>query len=282
MHFEFSRLRFNFTAKESVRFPAGTPANILRGAFGSILRSLDSGAYARIFEPSAAAAGPSGLADWPRPFVFPASHLDGQTIAPGSPFYFDVNLFHRDPSVVDYFVRAFRKLPDEGLGQERGRAGLDGVDQTQSSVDLAPENRKIEKVAVRFITPTELKSGQQIADRPEFGILIARIRDRLSTLRSLYGAGSLDMDFAEFGRRAGLVEMTFCDAVPVHVMRVSSRTGQRHPLGGFIGMAEYEGELREFVPFLRAAQFSGVGRQTTWGKGQIEIIEEGELNEQHL
>jgi hypothetical protein len=38
-----------------------------------------------------------------------------------------------------------------------------------------------------------------------------------------------------------------------------------------MGEAQYEGDLAEFVPFLEAAQFTGVGRQTVWGKGQIEV-----------
>ena len=38
-----------------------------------------------------------------------------------------------------------------------------------------------------------------------------------------------------------------------------------------MGGAAYEGELDEFMPFLRAAKWTGVGRQTVWGKGEIEI-----------
>ena len=40
-------------------------------------------------------------------------------------------------------------------------------------------------------------------------------------------------------------------------------------LGGFVGEAEYEGDLTEFVPYLRAAHWTGVGRQTAWGKGAL-------------
>jgi len=53
--------------------------------------------------------------------------------------------------------------------------------------------------------------------------------------------------------------------------RRSAKTGERHPLGGFVGEAEYEGELGEFLPYLRAARWVGVGRQTVWGKGVIEF-----------
>jgi CRISPR/Cas system endoribonuclease Cas6 (RAMP superfamily) len=55
------------------------------------------------------------------------------------------------------------------------------------------------------------------------------------------------------------------------VDRLSSRTGQRHPLGGFVGEAEYEGELGEFLPYLRLGKWVGVGRQTVWGKGELEL-----------
>jgi len=59
----------------------------------------------------------------------------------------------------------------------------------------------------------------------------------------------------------------------VEVHRQSSRTGQVHSIGGFVGEAEYEGELSEFLPYLRAAKWTGVGRQTVWGKGEVNCQE---------
>ena len=118
---------------------------------------------------------------------------------------------------------------------------------------------------MRFLTATELKG----AERPEFGILLARIRDRVSTLRELYGEGPLAIDFKALGERASLVSMTRCELVPVAAERISRGTGQRHSLGGFTGLAEYEGDLAEFVPYLEIARWTGVGRQTVWGKGEI-------------
>ncbi|HZT37757.1 MAG TPA: CRISPR system precrRNA processing endoribonuclease RAMP protein Cas6 [Bryobacteraceae bacterium] len=257
--------------------------------------------YARTFEPTAMGAGPSGLADLPRPFVFRAKHLDGRTAQAGTRFHFDVNLFQvRDPP-IPYFVLAFAQLAREGLGPGRGRAVLERVEQLHvdggppteifdgrrlqdavrpSVLSLAPADEPISGVRVRFLTPTELKSEQELARQPEFGALMARIRDRLSTLSALYGAGALKMDFASFGRRAAAVRLVHCDLELVEAQRLSRRTGRRHPLGGFVGVAAYEGELREFVPFLQAARFSGVGRQTTWGKGELDIqVRKGGLTE---
>ena len=53
--------------------------------------------------------------------------------------------------------------------------------------------------------------------------------------------------------------------------RLSSRTGQSHSIGGFVGIAEHEGELAEFIPYLEAGRWTGVGRQSVWGKGEFSI-----------
>ncbi len=310
MSFELMAFRLEFVARDAVYFPPGKSGNVVRGAFGTIFRHLvcldqchDSRnceeratcAYARIFEPVAVAAeGPSGLHDWPRPFVFRAAHLDGETIDPGKPFHFDVHLFDlKDPAIV-YFVLAFAQIVKEGIGPRRGRAALVRASQLDAAgriaaqiyngqtftnqqlpppirLDLNSRDESISKVQVRFATPTELKHGQLLATRPEFPVLFGRIRDRLSTLRALYGSGPLPIDFKALGERAAQVKMTGANLRFSDAERRSARTGERHPLGGFVGEVQYEGELAEFMPYLRAARWVGVGRQTVWGKGVLEV-----------
>jgi hypothetical protein len=301
-------LRFSFVARESIYFPTGKSGNILRGAFGAIFRRIAcvpqcqdvrsclraSCPYAHMFEPSSLANGPSGLADWPRPFVFRATHLDGCTLAFGASFHFDLNLFDTRTPAIAYLVLAFAQLAHEGLGPGRRKVELVSVYQLDEAaqpsaliydsaaatvrqnaplqqLDLDSHGGPVQKVRVEFLTPTELKSGQNVASKPEFGILAARIRDRISTLRQLYGAGPLDIDFRAFGERANRIRMIRCDIRQVDVRRQSSRTGQIHSIGGFVGEAEYEGDLTEFVPYLNVGRFTGVGRQTVWGKGEIGI-----------
>jgi hypothetical protein len=99
--------------------------------------------------------------------------------------------------------------------------------------------------------------------------LLARARDRVSTLRSLYGAGPLEIDFRGLVERAQSVRTVRSEFRRVAIERRSSRTKQRHGIGGFVGFAEYEGNLAEFLPYLEAAQWTGVGRHCTWGNGQI-------------
>ena len=149
----------------------------------------DSCPYAKIFEPthgtSEQTSSPSGLADWPRPFVFRARHLDGLAIAPGQPFHFDLHVFSLDPEILAYFILTFAALAREGLGPGRGKAELKRVTRllpeqviyeqsTQMissaiapvSLDLTPIVDAQNRIRVDFVSPTELKHEHRIATAP--------------------------------------------------------------------------------------------------------------------
>ena len=270
MTFPFRRRRFHFRAADAIAFP-GPAANVLRGGFGTVLRAADPAAFARLFAPRGTGV-PSGFADPPRPFLFRAAHLDGCRIAPGGTFHCDVHLFDLRDSTSACVSGALEELARLGLGPGRGRAALDSVEDLPApAIDLdLPEPASA--LRIRFLTATELKIGAALAPEPAFPVLFSRLRDRLSTLRALYGPGPLAIDFRALAARAAAVRMTRCALEHVRAARHSSRTGQTHPLGGFVGEADYEGALAEFVPYLRAGQWTGVGRQTVWGKGALEVV----------
>jgi hypothetical protein len=302
VQFEFYRLRFHFQAIDSLWFAPGEAANAVRGAFGYALRAVacrcgarthDAGcAYARIFEPRPPGrTGPSGFAERPRPFVFRTSRLSGAFLAQ-SPFSFDLHLFDLYDPPLEYLVEAMALMAERGLA--RRQAKLISVEQFDANdgrlgrvwdgkktapllepvpVSLEANGGTAACLRVRFLTPTELKSGGEPAAQPDFPVLFARIRNRLSLLRALYGPGPLDIDFRGAGERAANIQMTRCVIQTEYASRRSSRTGQLHSLGGFTGEAEYSGDVAEFLPFLRAARWTGVGRQTVWGKGEIEVVE---------
>ncbi|MCC6263170.1 MAG: CRISPR system precrRNA processing endoribonuclease RAMP protein Cas6 [Bryobacterales bacterium] len=133
------------------------------------------------------------------------------------------------------------------------------------------------RLRVQFLTPTELKHEGRIVETPDAPVLIARIFDRISALVMIYGDEHAEPDAAQRTRRelleaASRLRLARTALSMVEAERVSSRTGQKHGLEGFVGEAEYEGPcdaLRHVTPWLRAAAFTGVGRQTVWGKGEI-------------
>ena len=258
MNFRLQRVRFQLEALRPVAFPIPA-SNKLRGAIGAVMRERGDGSYEEFFAP-VSMHGPSGLSDPPRPFVLRPEELNGRQFAAGERFEFVVHLF------AAQWLDALR----EAVGGIAGTS-LVACEVEEIVLPLVAREDPVRRVRVEFLTPVELKSAGKTIDRPEFGALLPRVRDRISTLRQRYGEGPVEMDFAGFGERAAKVVMTECRFERVEALRKSAATGQVHPLGGFIGDAVYEGELGEFLPWLRAAEWTGVGRQTSWGKGQVRV-----------
>jgi hypothetical protein len=264
--FRFLLLRFHFRALDAVRFPALKSGNTIRGAFGAALKTVASAEQWRVgFSPRGALAPP-------RPFILRTSHLDDATFHPGDAFHFDLHLFDLRTPWLAVLKEAFAVMAARGIGIGRGRAELASVDESECVISLEPAATPIDRLTLHFVTPTELKSANEIAAQPEFSILFARIRDRLDALRTAYGDGPLDIDFLALGERAGSIRMVRCVIEWEHIQRRSSRTGQVHPIGGLTGEVEYAGELAEFLPWLRAAHWIGVGRHTGWGNGDVRVV----------
>jgi hypothetical protein len=257
--FRLEVLRFTFEAREPVSFAPGAAANSFRGAFGHILRTVASAEeYARWFEPPAH-GGPSGFADPPRPFVIRAHQLDGRSFAAGERLYVDVHAFL--PGGAGVFERVFR---------ERERLRLVRTECRDVAVPLVGEETR-DGLTLAFRTPTELKSGGAVLREAPFEVVVARAADRVGELARLYGGGELAIDHRGVRERARAVRVVESALEWESRSRTSSRTGQTHPVGGFVGWVRYEGACGEFVNLLRAAYWTGIGRQTVWGTGVVEV-----------
>lgn len=282
---------------QDIEWRAGEPANRIRGGLGLALHRLGcdpdctdkddcaSGRdclYGQIFAPTSN-NGPSGYQNPPRPFVLRAGHLEGKRIRRGERFAFGLHLFDLNPGVMEALCLALAELAADVrleavdaldlAGQSRGLIWRDRVFAARRpealELDLSPQE-EVGAVEVAFRTPTEVR-GWEDGRRPEFGPLLARLRDRVSTLRGFYGEGPLELDFRGMGERARSVRLVEAEMQRAEAVRRSGRTQQRHPLGGWTGRAKYAGNLGEFWPWLKAGEITGVGHQTVWGKGEMGV-----------
>lgn len=274
--------------------------------------------YEQIFAPIARTQTPSGFRDLPRPLVFRATHLDGRTFPAGARFHIDVHTFDARPQTAASLCLAFAHLATHGLGPRRGRAelsaaftlGLHGTPQQSLLYGAEPsafppplaisllaapghltEWSASSTLRVHFLTPTELKHEGRLADRPEAPILLARAFDRLESLVRFYGTSpaaspTAHSPLAAPSQRSALLSAAASLRIAQlclrhsHAERQSSRTGQTHPLDGFVGSVDFQGPtdaIAAIRPWLVAAAFAGVGRQTVWGKGAIHVEETGSV-----
>ena len=250
--------------------------------------------YGHLFEPPAAVVGPSGYKDAPRPFVFRPRSLEERPVAAGSILTLDIHLFDLDPARPEQLTSALARWAVDGLGPSYGSAelalaeqiGLDGsvsrviFDGRESFaagpaqiVPLAAQpGPPLRELTVEFLSPTELKGEEFSVKSPGFGPLFGRALERVSTLARLYNGQAPEVDFRGLIADARAVSVAEWSMRPLQRQRVSANTGDRHSLGGLVGRVRYTGdELRPFLPWLEAAVWTGVGRQTVWGKGEIRI-----------
>ncbi len=140
-------------------------------------------------------------------------------------------------------------------------------------------------VVLRFLTPTFLKTGSgveasgrripatEVRDRPPFGVIVRRLRDRISSLCAFFGEPWHYPNFAALGRQADAVELIDSQTVWLTRKRLSTRTGMSHELSGFIGSATYRFRDAEtqatFLPLLKIGEYVHVGKHAPWGNGKI-------------
>jgi hypothetical protein len=310
----FVRYRLRLVPRAPLVLPAYGRGAILRGAFGITLRglvchdmALECRAcplhlhcpYPLIFEPAPPEGGDrlSNYTDIPRPFVFDPPSDERAEFRPGETVEFGMTIVGGASRLAPYFVTAFRKLADDGLGPRRARFDLVEVvalgpasgetivyRNTEPLIRIAaaavraddllqPGDEGRTRLALRFSTPMDLRDGGVPVRSPQFGSLIRRLRDRASSLAAFFGDRPLQLDFKGVSELADTVRLVQDRTRVVIVNRRSSKTGHRHDIGGFEGEATYEGEaIGRLMALVRVGEVLHVGKHAAFGNGRMEVV----------
>jgi hypothetical protein len=240
--------------------------------------------------------------DIPRPFIIKPPLETKEIYAPGERLSFDVVLVGKVKDYLPYFIVTFKELSQTGLG--RGRAPLDmvavahvGRDGAETAVysngtnlvqppkeaiswaDLcASDGSKngasdARRVTLRFLTPTMLVADGAPVQRPAFGPIAKRLRDRINALAYFYCGKGLEIDFKGFGSDADKIAAVTDLTRWVESARYSRRRDVAHDLSGFVGEVSFEGDLGKFMPYLKLGEYLHVGKNAVFGNGWYEIAE---------
>ena len=293
-------LEFVLQAKDAVHFPAGKATNIIRGALGYALRrTAGPDLYSHIFEGETGGARPSGYQEAPRPFVLRWNDWGDMTYQRGQQFAVRLHVFDSSTDVLAELIQAFAILGPEGLGQERARVELVRIRQPLGeagrSIDLwrsgaadVDEPRCISvplgscdaprRIKVTYDSPTEIKEGGRVLKQIPFAPLFLRAHERVLFFVRHYAMENPEQIEAAIREESDAIIDDARQIRTVHetlgrveLSRYSTNTGQTHPLSGFYGESEFEGDFTRLWNWLKAAEWTGVGRQTVWGKGAIRV-----------
>jgi hypothetical protein len=247
--------------------------------------------------------------DAPRPFVIEPPGLHTEEDLNQEELSFRIVLFGTAVSESALFLSTLIRLCKEGIGRNRTPLDMVqviaehpqgdeivlvgteseihspsryytlsdfGFDSNKILVDEAP------LLTIHFTSPLLLKAGsgvlpngnrveaREVRELPAFGVLISRLRDRLSSLSTFFGDKWL-VDFRAIGERASQISIHQSKTVWLTRSRRSTRTGQAHEISGLVGHTTYrfgsQSELDFFLPLLRIGELIHVGKNAPWGNG---------------
>lgn len=106
-------------------------------------------------------------------------------------------------------------------------------------------------------------------EKPEFHILIRNLLRRIAHLSYFHcGGDPLQFDFTGAISRATKIVAKEEKLQWYDWERYSARQDTRMKLGGFVGNIIFEGDLNEFIPYLKAGEFVHIGKGTSFGLGK--------------
>jgi hypothetical protein len=258
-------------------------------------------AYGKVFEtsPNGQEGGFMGGYDQvPRPYLI-ETPLERQTeYEPGEMITVRLKLFGQAVDYAPIFITTFRELGKEGIGTGRrsyrllhaeseGLNGytrtvyLDGAEQFHAPViftgeDIRNFSRKVDverknRATVFFDTPVRVKWQGRYTSDPMFHLIIRNLVRRGTGLLRFHHGVEIEGDVRGLIQRAERVRMVRQEVRWMDQSRYSARQDTKMKLGGFVGWAQYEGDLEEFLPWLRLGEVIHVGKNTVFDLGRIRV-----------
>ncbi len=257
--------------------------------------------YAQVFEPPK----PEQVKDRTKdgavshPFVIEPPSTRQTRFEPGESFEFNLLLFGESNQSLPYFIYAFDRMGQYGMGKRlAGSAGTFKIESVSWNGDILYTDKEkklilpelMEHLSVSPVgiqsddtleltlvlkTPLRLKYKNQLkADLP-FKVLVSAMLRRLSSLMEQFGCGEPALDYKGLVFRANNVRTVSSDITWIDWRRYSNRQEQSMLMGGMIGAVTFEGQIAEYLPLLRFCEKVHVGKQTSFGLGQLEITAMG-------
>lgn len=306
---EICRLELKMTAVDKIELPEFA-GSTLRGAFGNILKEaccIHPGgkcsecmirqrcAYTYLFESGwFFSNGDKIRSGVPQPFVIepPIDYEQGNV---HDELKLGIILFGEGIAYLQYFITCFEEIGHRGLGKSKSGYILESVtdkfgdrkiwERDKREILKKPQTRQwadyekfaIEKGAVKrcqinFVTPLRIKKDGHLQDQINFEMLIRALVRRWSLLHKYYDFEEADVDMGKLLPGAKEIATGTLNLHWQELERYSRRQDQRMMLGGILGMMECEGELEQFIPWLLLGQDMHIGKNTSFGLGQYELI----------
>ena len=240
----------------------------------------------------------------PHPFILEPPMNNRKSYQKGEDLSFGLTLIGRAADYLPYFIYAFEELGRIGIGKGRGKYELREVAEEggESEGDSFPKKRVIysgdtklltqtsppiqwsdilmnhpeppNAIQVSFITPTRIKYKNSLTKDLKFHVFFRNLLRRISLLSYFHCNHRIDdTRFKDLIEQAGKIKTVKRSLYWHDWERYSNRQETRMKMGGFMGEITYEGELREFWPYIKLGEYVHVGKGSGFGLGRYRIEE---------
>lgn len=232
----------------------------------------------------------------PRPYIFEPPEETKMEYTPGEKMSFGFTVIGRAADYMPYFIYAFSKMGEEGVGRKRARYELEQVVAKNpltrereeiyngevvrnkrlpvlwADTEAVAKNLNNEQLRVEFLTPTQIKFRDKVSpEAPSFAALMQGLLIRIPMLSAIHCEEIWHEDFQGLVERAAKVETLQDHTTWASFRRYSSFKKKYESLEGVIGWAEYAGPIREFLPLLCMGQLTHVGKRSVFGLGRYHL-----------
>jgi len=242
--------------------------------------------------------------DAPRPFVIEPPINGKQVYNSGEVIAFGLILVGYVVDYLPYFIYSFEELGRKfGLGRGRGKFRLVEVRSVSMNdnctiymhndrlmkdhvhiIDIDSISKSLDDLSshsmiLDFVTPTKIThSGNMLSgDDVQFEKLMRAIFRRASMLAELFCNSKWELDYSSLLEKAKEIRANSIGHEVQRWERYSTRQGGRIPMSGFTGEVSIDGNLKEFLPFIKLGELIHVGKGTTFGLGKY-VIKRGDIS----
>jgi len=230
-----------------------------------------------------------GFVEPPRPFVLEIPNDNKNFYNIGDTLELYILIFGNSIQFFPYIVLTFHELGKIGIGSTKAKYDLVSVEtidgkpiynsQSQmfynngSTIKLSFDDvKEINQIKINFLTPTRIKTNGKYTKDITFKTLIKTILRRLMGLFLFYADKKLECNFNEILNESEKINLISSNLKWVEFERFSTRQKTKMKLGGVVGEVVYEGKITKFYPLLKIGEYIHIGKNTTFGFGEYEIV----------
>ena len=275
-------------------------ASMLRGGFGGVFKKLncinksnktctacpikETCAYSYIFETSK-------FSQKTRPYIIEVPFQDKRFFKKGEIIPFTIVLLGRAVNYLPHFIFTFIELGKKGLTKKQYKFELAKVMDIDNNI-VFRDNKIIKKgkvlnwneilkytklnienkLTLNFMTPLRFAQNNELQSEISFKMIIKKLTKRINDIYEYHCNVQDKIDYKPLIEKAKNINIVFNNLKWVDWIRYSNRQKRKMKFGGLLGNITFEGNFKEFLPYIILGSYIHIGKNCTFGQGKYEII----------